>query len=64
MQLLTKLKDLVRALKREIVPIYYAVLDKRTPLITKILAGVTIGYTLSPIDLIPDFVPFWDYSMI
>jgi uncharacterized membrane protein YkvA (DUF1232 family) len=57
MQLLTKLKDLVRTLKREIVPIYYAMLDKRTPIIAKVLAGVTIGYMLSPIDLIPDFVP-------
>jgi uncharacterized membrane protein YkvA (DUF1232 family) len=57
MQIITKLKELDRTLKREIVPIYYAMLDKRTPIIAKVLAGVTIGYMLSPIDLIPDFVP-------
>jgi uncharacterized membrane protein YkvA (DUF1232 family) len=57
MQIITKLKELVRTLKREIVLIYYAMMDKRTPIIAKVLAGVTIGYILSPIDLIPDFVP-------
>lgn len=31
--------------------------DKRTPLTAKILIGLTIGYLLSPIDLIPDFIP-------
>lgn len=46
MQPLTKLKKLVRKLKQEIVPIYYAMLDKRTPLIAKVLAGLTVGYVL------------------
>ena len=31
--------------------------DKRTPLIAKLLIGLTVGYLLSPIDLIPDFIP-------
>ncbi|MEO6818459.1 MAG: DUF1232 domain-containing protein [Ginsengibacter sp.] len=31
--------------------------DKRTPLIAKIFIGITVGYLLSPIDLIPDFIP-------
>ena len=31
--------------------------DKRTPLFAKILIGITVGYLLSPIDLIPDFIP-------
>lgn len=57
MQILTKLKELVRKLKREIVPIYYALLDKRTPIIAKVMAALTLGYLLSPVDLIPDFVP-------
>ncbi len=55
--MLRKIKEEVKKLKRETVPIYYALLDKRTPLLAKILAGLTIGYLLSPIDLIPDFIP-------
>lgn len=55
--MLAKLKQKVKILKQEIVPIYYALFDKRTPLAAKILAGVTVGYLLSPIDLIPDFIP-------
>ena len=31
--------------------------DKRTPLIAKILIWITVAYLLSPIDLIPDFIP-------
>jgi uncharacterized membrane protein YkvA (DUF1232 family) len=57
MQIITRLKTLVRKLKEEIVPIYYALLDKRTPVIAKLMAVLTLGYMLSPIDLIPDFVP-------
>ncbi len=52
-----KLKGIVRKLKQEIVPLYYALFDKRTPIIAKVLASITVGYLLSPIDLIPDFIP-------
>ncbi len=31
--------------------------DKRTPISAKILIGITVGYLLSPVDLIPDFIP-------
>lgn len=31
--------------------------DKRTPFLAKLLIGITIGYLLSPVDLIPDFIP-------
>lgn len=52
-----RLKQIVRKLKQEIVPLYYALFDKQTPIIAKIFAGITVGYLLSPIDLIPDFIP-------
>ncbi len=55
--MLKRLKEAAKKLKREIVPIYYALFDKRTPLLAKILALITVGYLLSPIDLIPDFIP-------
>jgi len=34
---------------------------KETPVAAKILAGLTIAYALSPIDLIPDFIPVLGY---
>lgn len=55
--MLEKLKQIVSELKKEIVPLYYALFDKRTPIIAKVFAGITVGYLLSPIDLIPDFIP-------
>lgn len=54
---LKQLQQKLKNLKRESITIYYALRDKRTPLIAKIFAGITIAYLLSPIDLIPDFIP-------
>lgn len=34
---------------------------KDTPIIAKIFAEITVGYALSPIDLIPDFIPVLGY---
>jgi uncharacterized membrane protein YkvA (DUF1232 family) len=55
--LLTKLKQQARHLKAEIRVLQLAYLDKRTPWLAKLLIGLTVGYLLSPIDLIPDFIP-------
>ncbi|WP_018628970.1 YkvA family protein [Niabella aurantiaca] len=52
-----KLKAKVKKFRREIVPVYYALHDKRTPMLAKLLAGLTVIYLLSPVDLIPDFIP-------
>lgn len=35
--------------------------QKKTPLAAKISAGLTVAYALSPIDLIPDFIPVLGY---
>lgn len=35
--------------------------NPRTPIMAKIMAGITVGYALSPIDLIPDFIPILGY---
>jgi uncharacterized membrane protein YkvA (DUF1232 family) len=50
-----------RALKNELSAISLAVNDKRTPFAAKIMIALTIGYALSPIDLIPDFIPVLGY---
>lgn len=55
------LKDRARKLKTEIPALFLALKDKETPLLAKILAGITVGYALSPIDLIPDFIPVLGY---
>lgn len=57
MNFIDRLKQKVRALKAEIQVLLIAYSDKRTPLIAKIFIGITVGYLLSPIDLIPDFIP-------
>ncbi len=55
------LKERAKRLKSEIPAVYLALKDKQTPLPAKILAGITVGYALSPIDLIPDFIPVLGY---
>ena len=57
MGILNKLKQKARKLKSEAQVLMIAYKDKRTPLSAKILIGITVGYLLSPIDLIPDFIP-------
>lgn len=56
-----KLKERARKLKENIPVVFLSLKDKETPIIAKIFAGITIGYALSPIDLIPDFIPVLGY---
>lgn len=44
-------------LKRETLALYIAIKDPRTPRTAKILAAIVVAYAVSPIDLIPDFIP-------
>ena len=57
MSFLYKLKSKVKKLKKEIQVLSIAYSDPRTPWTAKLLIGLTVGYLLSPIDLIPDFIP-------
>src|SRR4029079_3360481 len=52
-----RLAQWARALKRESLALYYATRDARPPWYAKLLAGAIVAYALSPIDLIPDFIP-------
>ncbi len=56
-----RLADWAQALKRESLALYYAARDPRTPWYAKLLAGAVVAYALSPIDLIPDFIPVLGY---
>jgi len=63
----SRLKERAVKLKEELYAIYLAARDKRTPWYAKALAAVAIGYTLSPLDIIPDFIPvigFFDDLLI
>ncbi len=55
------LKEKARQLKKDIPAIFLALRKKETPVIAKLFAGLTIAYALSPIDLIPDFIPVLGY---
>lgn len=57
MRLLSELKQRARKLKSEAQVLMIAYKDKRTPVAAKALIAITVGYLLSPIDLIPDFIP-------
>lgn len=51
------LKSRANKLKSDIPAIFIALRKKETPIVAKVFAGIAIGYALSPIDLIPDFIP-------
>lgn len=55
--MITRIKEVARRLKREVVALWLAARDPRTPLAAKIVAAGVAAYALSPIDLIPDFIP-------
>ena len=55
------IKARARKLKTDIPAVLLAMKKKETPFVAKILAGVTVVYALSPMDLIPDFIPVLGY---
>jgi uncharacterized membrane protein YkvA (DUF1232 family) len=52
-----RFKSAAKSLKREVLALYYAVHDPRTPWTARVLPFFVLAYALSPIDLIPDFIP-------
>lgn len=55
------LAERARQLKTDIPAVFFALRKKETPLPAKVCAWITIIYALSPIDLIPDFIPALGY---
>ena len=55
------LKEWARGIKHDVHAVYLAARDPRTPWYVKALAICVAGYALSPIDLIPDFIPVLGY---
>ena len=52
-----KLKEKAKQLKVDIPAVFIAMKRKDTPILAKIIAAAAVGYALSPVDLIPDFIP-------
>jgi uncharacterized membrane protein YkvA (DUF1232 family) len=53
----SRLAEKLEGLKRETLALYFAMKDPRTPIFAKICGCIVVAYALSPIDLIPDFIP-------
>ena len=58
---LAGLRRRARALKQDGLALYLACRDPRTPWYAKLFAAAVVAYALSPIDLVPDFVPVLGY---
>ncbi|MBX3582887.1 MAG: DUF1232 domain-containing protein [Rhizobiaceae bacterium] len=56
-----KAKHWARAIKRDVLALWLAARDSRVPWYAKAVAGAVAAYALSPIDLIPDFIPVLGY---
>ena len=55
--MIERARQWARRIRRDIVALYVAGRDPRTPWLAKALAIAITAYALSPIDLIPDFIP-------
>jgi len=55
------LKEKTKSLETEVYTLYKAYMDPRVPWYVKVLIVLLLGYFISPIDLIPDFIPIIGY---
>lgn len=60
-ELYMDLKARAKKLKTDIPALFLAIKDNDTPILAKVFAGITVAYALSPIDLVPDFIPVIGY---
>ena len=56
-----RITDWARTIKRDVVALWLAARDPRVPWFAKAVAAAVAAYALSPIDLIPDFIPIVGY---
>ena len=59
--MIARLREQARRLKAEVLALYLAMRDPRTPWLARWIAALVVGYAVSPVDLIPDFVPLLGY---
>ncbi len=61
MGILTSFQQKAKALKTETYTVYFALRNPKVPWYAKAFIALVIGYAMSPIDLIPDFIPVLGY---
>ncbi|WP_245293848.1 YkvA family protein [Methylobrevis pamukkalensis] len=59
--MLRRARDWARRIKRDVVALWLAARDPHVPLVAKLLAAIVAAYALSPLDLVPDFIPILGY---
>ncbi|MBQ3483389.1 MAG: DUF1232 domain-containing protein [Clostridia bacterium] len=52
-----KLQERAKKLKTDIPAVFLALKKRNTPWVAKIMAAIVVVYALSPVDLVPDFIP-------
>lgn len=57
----TAISDRARRIKRDALMLWFARRHPDTPIVAKVLCVFAVAYALSPIDLIPDFIPVLGY---
>ena len=55
------LRSWARTIRQDVIALYLAAVDPRVPRVPKLIAVCVAAYALSPIDLIPDFIPVLGY---
>jgi len=60
-ELIVNAKQWARTIKRDVHAVWLAARDPRTPWFAEVLAMIVAAYAVSPIDLIPDFIPVLGY---
>jgi len=55
------LRSWARTIRQDVLALYLAAIDPRVPRLAKMVAICVAAYALSPIDLIPDFIPILGY---
>lgn len=58
---MTRVKERFRKILVDLSAVSLAMKDRRTPILAKAIAFLAVAYALSPIDLIPDFIPVLGY---
>lgn len=61
MKITGKMRERAKKLKKEMTAVYYAYRNPKTKPLPKLIILFALGYALSPIDLIPDFIPVLGY---
>ncbi|MFC1920433.1 YkvA family protein [Chloroflexota bacterium] len=58
---MSRWKEIINRFKEDTIALYFALKHPGVPWYAKLFIALVVGYALSPIDLIPDFIPVFGY---